>query len=276
VASVADMTWPGKIGISSVLLLTAFCVIGSIVTDRPEADLGQISLGPSLQHPLGTDFSGRDNLLLVIHGGPDMLLLAAVAGILTTAIAIAVGAVGGGVGGWTDRILLWCTDLWLTLPRFILLIVIASFADITSTTALAVLLALFSWPPLARQLRSEILSLRSREYVEAAGLLQLGWTNLIIRQMLPSIAPFLVVATIQSMTQAIYQQVGLAFLGLVPLTDNWGVLFSTSYAQNVLYSPTAAWALLSPVLAIVILQMSLVFASRGLEEFFSPQLRGRR
>jgi peptide/nickel transport system permease protein len=86
-------------------------------------------------------------------------------------------------------------------------------------------------------------------------------------------APFLIIATIQAMTQAIYQQVGLSFFGIIPLTDNWGTQFSVAYRQNALYSPTAAPTVLAPVVAIVLLQLGLVLTSRALEARFDPRLR---
>lgn len=266
----------GRIGMLGLALLTLLTFVGSRVTDAPRSDPGQIALGPSSEHWLGTDLAGRDNLLLAIHGGEYMLVLAFVAGLLTMLIAAFVGGIGGAVGGIVDRVTVWITDLWLTMPRFVLLLVIAGLFRIRSNIVLAVVLAIFGWPALARQIRSAVLSLREREYVEAARLIDLGWFDVIVKQILPAMAPFIVISTIQAMTQAIYQQVGLAFLGLVPLTDNWGVLFSVSYAQNAIYSPTAAYSVLTPVVAIVALQVSLVFTSRGLEEALTPTLRSDR
>nr|WP_246221304.1 ABC transporter permease [Phytoactinopolyspora mesophila] len=190
-----------------------------------------------------------------------------------SAIAVGVGLLGAFSGGLVDRIVVRLTDVWLTVPRFVLLLVIASLYPVSSTVALAALIAIFGWPYLARQIRAQALSLRSREYVEAARLLQLRTSHILLRYLVPAIAPFVVISTIQAMTQAIYQQVGLAFFGLVPLQDNWGVLFSAAFRQNALYLPSAAWSLLAPVAAICFLQFCLVLTSRSLEELFDPRLR---
>jgi peptide/nickel transport system permease protein len=263
----------GILGLGGLLLLSVTSAVGRFLLDSPRTDVEAILQSPSPDHPLGTDFAGRDNLLLLVRGGWDMLELAVVAGLLMSAIAVGVGLLGAFSGGLVDRVVVRLTDLWLTVPRFILLLVIASLFPVDSTAALAALIAVFGWPYLARQVRAQALSLRSREYVEAARLLQLRTSHILLRYLVPAIAPFVVISTIQAMTQAIYQQVGLAFFGLVPLEDNWGVLFSAAYAQNAIYLPAAAWSLLSPVAAICFLQFCLVLISRSLEELFDPRLR---
>jgi peptide/nickel transport system permease protein len=179
-------------------------------------------------------------------------------------------------GGLVDTVLTGFTDIWLTVPRFVLLIVIASLVRIDSTLALATLIALFSWPALARLIRSQVLSLKRREFVEAAQLLDLGAPHIIAREMLPNMMAFIVVSVIGGMTQAIYAQTSLVFLGIVPLTNNWGVLFSLAYNRNALYDPSAAWSLLAPMGAIIALQLCLVLLARALEESFNPRLRAER
>jgi peptide/nickel transport system permease protein len=263
----------GGFGVGGLLLLMVTSTMGRFLIEPPRTDVDAILRPPSLDHPLGTDFTGRDNLILIVRGGWDMLELAVVAGLLMSSIAVCVGLLSAFLGGIADRVLVRLTDLWLTVPRFILLLVVASLYPVDSTMALAALIAVFSWPYLARQIRAQALSLRSREYVEAARQLQLRTGHILLRYLVPAIAPFVVISTIQAMTQAIYQQVGLAFFGLVPLEDNWGVLFSAAYAQNAIYLPAAAWSLLAPVAAICLLQFCLVLTSRALEELFDPRLR---
>ena len=274
VPHLSRMPASGRLGLAGLVILTLVALLGPLVVHAPRTDTAAIIQAPSAAHVLGTDFSGRDNLALVVHGAREMLLLAAVAGLVMVVIATAVGLSAALSGGLLDTALVQVTDLWLTVPRFILLIVVASLVRIDNTVVFAVLIAVFGWPALARQVRSQALSLRRREFVEAARLLDLGFAHILLRQVLPVMAPFVVIAAIQGMTQAIYQQVGLAFLGVVPLTDNWGVLFSVAYGQNALYLPAASWSLTAPILAICLLQISLVLTSRGLEEAFNPRLRG--
>jgi peptide/nickel transport system permease protein len=266
----------GMIGVGGLLLLVITSAAGRFLTERPRTDVEAILESPSLDHPLGTDFTGRDNLHLLVRGGWDMLELALVAGLLMSAIAVAVGLLGAFTGGLLDRVVVGLTDLWLTVPRFVLLLVIASLFPVDSTVALAALIAVFGWPYLARQIRAQALSLRRREYVEAARLLQLRTSHILLRYLVPAIGPFVVISTIMGMTAAIYQQVILAFFGLVPLEDNWGVLFSVAYGQNAIYLPAAAWSLFTPIAAICLLQFCLVMTSRSLEGLFDPRLRSSR
>jgi peptide/nickel transport system permease protein len=266
----------GVLGIVGLLTIVIGCAVGQFLIHPPITDVTAILQSPSAAHPLGTDFTGRDNLVLVVRGGWDMLELAFVAGLLMSAIALTVGLLGAFAGGFVDRFVVGLTDLWLTVPRFILLLVIASLYRVSSTVALAALIAIFGWPYLARQIRSQALSVRRREHVEAARLLQLRTGHIVLRYLAPAIAPFVVISTITGMTGAIYQQVILAFFGLVPLEDNWGVLFSVAYGQNAIYLPAAAWSLFAPVAAICLLQLCLVLTSRSLEGLFDPRLRGNR
>jgi len=264
----------GVTGVVGLVVIIIACAVGRFLLPVPRIDLEAIITGPSWVHPLGTDYTGRDNLHLLLRGGWDMLQLAAVAGLVTAGIAVTLGMLGAFLGGTVDKVIVLAIDAWLTAPRFVLLLVIASLVRVQNMLALAVLIAVFAWPYLARQIRAQALSLRRREYVEAARLLQLRTPHIIVRYLVPAIAPFVVISTIQAMTSAIYQQVGLAFFGLVPLDDNWGSLFSVAYQQNALYYADAAWSLLMPVAAICLLQFCLVLTSQALESRFDPRLRG--
>lgn len=263
----------GAIGLALLAGILLLALVGPLVAP-PEmrAHVERIYEGPTAAHPLGTDFQGRDNLVMLIHGGRDVILLAALTGFLTTLIAVGVGALSAFLGGLADSVLTGIADAWLTIPRFLLLAVAASLVRLESVWMLAMLLAAIGWPGLARQIRAQALSLRSREYVEAARLLDLGPAHIIFREMLPNMSAFIVIAMISAMTQAIYAQTGLVFLGLVPFGNNWGVMFSLAYAKNAIYQPNAAWSLLAPMGAIALFQLALIWLSRALEEIFNPRI----
>lgn len=264
----------GVIGglILAALILTAF-VGPLLVPAEKQARVERIYQSPSAQHPLGTDFQGRDNLILLIHGGRDVILLALAAGLLTTLAACVIGGSSAWFGGATDRLLMTITDIWLTLPRFLILVVLSGLVRLDGVWSLALLLAAFGWPGLARQIRAQVLSLKRREYVEAARQLDLGAAHIIFRELLPNMLGFITISLIAAMIQAIYAQTGLVFLGLVPFGNSWGVLFSLAYAKNALYLPSAAWSLLAPMGAIILFQLGLVLLSRALEEVFNPRLQ---
>jgi len=266
-----------KIGLLGFLLLLGLVLMSYlgplVVPPETKANTAQIYKPPSLEHPLGTDFQGRENWVLLVHGGAEVISVAFLAGLLTTAIAVIIGAFSAFLGGKADELIMTVTDLWLALPRGILLIVTAYFVSLKDVWALALFLSLFGWPSLARQVRSQFLSLKKREYVEAARLLNLGTPHILFREMLPNMMSYILIALIESMTGAIYSQTYLVFLGLVPFGNNWGVLFSLAYAKNAIYNPNAMASLLVPMGGIVLLQLSLIMFSRSLEEIFNPRLR---
>lgn len=264
----------GLIGGVLLVCIVLLALVGpAIVPPETQAHVDRIYQGPTAAHLLGTDFQGRDNLIMLIHGGRDVILIAVLTGLLTSLIAVVVGALSAFLGGAADTLLMGIADVWLTLPRFILLVVVASLARLENVWTLALLLAVMSWPGLARQVRAQMLSLRNREYIEAAQLLDLGLAHIMFHELLPNMLAFLAIAMITAMTQAIYAQTGLVFLGLVPFGNNWGVMFSLAYARNAIYQPDAAWSLLAPMGAIVLFQLALIWLSRSLEEIFDPRLR---
>ncbi|MDX9991599.1 MAG: ABC transporter permease [Anaerolineales bacterium] len=264
----------GFVGFILLLLLILMSFVGPLIV-QPEvrADITQIYKPPSWAHPLGTDFQGRENWIMLVHGGAEVIEVAFLAGVMTTIIAVIVGAFSAFLGGKADELIMTVTDVWLALPRGILLIVTAYFVSLQDVWALALFLSVFGWPSLARQVRSQFLSLKKREYVEAAQLLNLGTPHILFREMLPNMMSYILIALIESMTGAIYSQTYLVFLGLVPFGNNWGVLFSLAYAKNAIYNTNAMSSLLVPMGGIVLLQLSLIMFSRSLEEIFNPRLR---
>lgn len=264
----------GFFGLIVILVLVILSFVGPFfIPPQTVSNVSAINKPPSVEHPLGTDFMGRENWVMFIHGGREVITVAFLAGLFTTVIAVIVGAVSAFIGGKVDSTLMTITDIWLTLPRFLLLVVIATIIALDSSWTLALFLAVIGWPGLARQIRSQFLSLKQREYIEAAQLLDLGRPHIIFREMLPNMMSFIIIAMIQSMAAAIYSQTGLVFLGVVPFGNNWGVMFSLAYAKNAIYNPNAAASLLVPMGGIILLQLGLVLFSRSLEEIFNPRLR---
>lgn len=264
----------GFLGFLLLIALILMSFVGPlIVPPETRAHVEAINKPSSAQHPLGTDSQGRENWIMLVHGGRDVILIAFLAGVMTTIIAVTVGAVSAFFGGRVDNLIMTATDVWLALPRNILLVVTAYFIAMQNIGTLAVFLALFGWPSLARQVRAQFLSLKKREYVEAAQLLGLGAPHIIFREMLPNMMSYILIALIEAMIGAIYSQTYLVFLGLVPFGNNWGVLFSLAWAKNAIYNPNSRASLLVPMGGIVALQLSLIMFSRSLEEVFNPRLR---
>ena len=265
----------GRAGMLIFLMILLFSLVGPLIIPYPQdADVNNIYKTPTLQHLLGTNYAGKDNLTLIIHGGRDILQVAFVAGLVTTVIAVVVGALSGFLGGKVDTFLMEVVNIWLTIPQFPLLVVLAGMVQLSSNLMLAILLGVLGWPGLARQIRSQVLTLKRRDYIESAIVLDLGIYHIITRELLPNIMSYIAISMVFAMTSAIFQQTGLVFLGLVPLTgSNWGVMLSLAYSKGAIFNSRAVWNVLSPVMAIIIFELSLVLISRSIDDVFNPRLR---
>ena len=265
----------GLFGFIMTLLIILISFIGPLLwPPETSANVAQINKGSPPEHWLGTDFQGQDNLRKIINGGRDIVTIALVTGVLSMLIAVVVGSFSAFIGGRVDSILMEFVNIWLTIPKFPLLAVLATVLALKDVVMLSVLMALLDWPALARQVRSQVLSLKSREYIEAATMLDLGTPRIVFRELLPNMMSFIAISTIFEMTHAIYQQTGLVFLGIVPYSSaNWGVMISAAERRGVLFNPQAAWSILAPMAAIVLFQLALVSFARSLDEVFNPRLR---
>ncbi len=245
------------------------------ITNNPaNADL--VVSDPSLgaPHLLGTDTQGRDLFSHIINGGTSLIMTAVLAGLFSTIIAVVLGSLAALIGGVVDNVLTSAANFVLTIPAFPLLIVLAALIRLDNTILLAVLIAALSWPVLMRAIRSQVLSLRERDYVEAAVALDLGLRHIITREILPNMMSFVAINFIFAVTSAMYQQVGLIFLGMAPINDyTWGVMLYFGRTRGTLFSADSANMVLAPVVAIAMFQVSMVLFARALEEMFDPRLR---
>jgi len=265
----------GLIGLVGVGAFVVTSYIGPLVVPLTNSvDIANVYRTPSLAHPLGTDFQGRDVLNQIVYGGRDILSVAFLAAFFSTAVAVTFGSLAASSGGKVDTIVVVLADIVLTVPHLIVLIVVAAIFRPEGFLVLALLLASLQWAGLLRQVRAQILSLKEREYVEAARSLDLGLFHVIFREMLPNMASYVSIHFIFAMTGAVYAQVGLIVLGLVPLSGaNWGIMLYFAQSQGALYFRDSFWYILSPILAISLFQLSLVALSAGLEDVFNPRLR---
>jgi len=265
----------GLFGFILVVVIVLLSFVGPLVwPPEDSANVADINQGISAKHWLGTDFQGQDNLRKIINGGRDVITIGFLTGILATLIAVSVGSFSAFVGGRVDTWLMDLVNVWLTIPKFPLLAVLATVLSLKDIVTLSVLMALLDWPGLSRQVRSQVLSLKQRDYVEAATMLDLGTPHIIFRELLPNMMSFIVISMIFTMTQAIYQQTGLVFLGIVPYSGaNWSVMITAAQRRGVLYNPQAMWSILAPMGAIILFQLGLVSFARSLDEVFNPRLR---
>jgi peptide/nickel transport system permease protein len=229
---------------------------------------------PSAAHWLGTDNLGRDILMQIISGGRSVVYVGALAALLTVAVGVTLGALSAVVGGWLDSLINGIAEIVLTIPKFPLLLVLAGFIQLNSPTGLALILAAISWGSLMRAIRAQVLSLKERDYVQAARALGLPTSHLLFKEIMPNMMSYILVQFVINMTEAIYSQIGLVFLGIVPLeANNWGVMLQYAWRFGAIFSANSRWFLFCPIFMIILLQFSLVTMSRSLDEVFNPRLR---
>ena len=264
----------GFLGFLIFIFFVLMTTVGTmIVPQETRADITAIYAQPSWEHPLGTDSQGKDIMSQIVHGGRDILQMALLTGIISTFVGITLGSVSAIIGGRFDAFLTMMADIWLTIPRFPLLAVIATLIKLNDLLILALLLSFLSWAGLYRSIRAQVFSLKERDYVEAATALDLGLWHIIFSEVLPNMMSYIAISFTFGMTSAIYAQVGLVFLGLVPLTRNWGVMINLAWTQGAIFFKDSIYFIMAPVMAIALFQLSIVWMSRSLEEIFNPRLR---
>ncbi|MBO0344506.1 ABC transporter permease [Roseibium sp. CAU 1637] len=220
------------------------------------------------QYPLGTDALGRNVIAGLAYGAQVSLLIGLVSTVVSLAIGIPLGAFAGYFGGWIDDSLMRFTEFFQTVPSFALAIVLVAIFE-PSVMSIIAAIAIVSWPPVARLVRGEVLSLRSREYVEAAVLSGQKTSTIIWRQILPNtLSPIIVLASLMVAT-AILLESSLSFLGLGdPNMMSWGYMIGA--ARTVIRQ--AWWLSFLPGLAIVLTVLSLNLIGEGLNDALNPRL----
>ncbi|MEL7433288.1 MAG: ABC transporter permease [Chloroflexota bacterium] len=272
----------GFIGFLGIVFFIVLTVFGPLFVDyegRPQMDrraegANSLYASPSAEFPLGLDWQGRDILSHIVYGGQVLIITSLQAGMLSTVVAVALGSIAALAGGRTDGALNALANLILTIPNFPLLLVLASIVNFNSNFMLAVLLAALTWPALMRSIRAQVLSLRERDYVEAAVALDLGLGHIVMREVFPNMISYIAINFIFSVRSAMYSLVGLVILGMVPLREpDWGIMIWNAQTRGAFYNPQALWMALAPITAIALFQLSLILFTRSLEEMFNPRLR---
>ncbi|MFI6502685.1 ABC transporter permease [Nonomuraea typhae] len=238
-----------------------------------DADL--ISKPPSWAHWLGTDPQGRDVVALVVKGSRYVLLSAAVTAVITVVVGTGLGLFSGFKRGRWDTVLMRVTDMKLTIPGLPLLLVLATVWKFSNPFQMGLVLGLLGWGGVARAVRAQTLSLRERGFIEAARGLGLSTPHIVGKELLPSMAPYIAMNMLIAVTGAVYAQVGLFFLGVLPYeSDNWGVMLNLAVFQaGAMIQPLALGYLLGPLLAILLLTLGIVLVVDAMDEIFNPRLR---
>ncbi|NUW34010.1 ABC transporter permease [Nonomuraea sp. SMC257] len=265
--------------LAGAVILAGFVVMAvfgpMFYPDNLPGDANAITRPPSWEHWFGTDPQGRDVLALVITGSRYVLLSAAVTALITVVFGTGLGLFSGFKRGRWDTVLMRVTDMKLTIPGLPLLLVLATVWKFGNPLQMGLVLGLLGWGGVARAVRAQTLSLRERGFIEAARGLGLSTGHIIGKELLPSMAPYIAMNMLIAVTGAVYAQVGLFFLGVLPYeSNNWGVMLNLAVFQaGAMITPYALGYLLAPLLAILLLTLGIVLVVDAMDEIFNPRLR---
>jgi peptide/nickel transport system permease protein len=263
-----------KLAVGS-LVVFVLVVIVSLIGGRfwkyGYADItDQFSTPPSLEHPMGTDDIGHDTLAQVLRGSQKSVQVALMVAILATVIGAVIGALAGYYRGWVDSALMRFTDLVLTIPSIAILAVLASTvaSQAGNWFFIGLVLALLQWTYIARVVRGTFLSLREKEFVEAARALGASDTRIMFRHLLPNATGSIIVNATITVAVAILVETALSYLGLgiKPPDTSLGLLISTGQQA----ATTRPWLFYFPGLIIVIIALTINFIGDGLRDAFDP------
>jgi peptide/nickel transport system permease protein len=262
------------LGLAVMVILYVVTLVTPLIAPYDPSEQGNIVLTrylpPSLEHLMGTDKFGRDIFSRVLYGARISLTIGFIAVGISITLGTLVGALSGYFGRWVDAVLMRFTDMMLSFPRLVLLIVVIALFE-PNIYLVVIVLGLTGWMGTARLVRGEVLSLREREFVQAARALGMGDGRIIFRHIIPNtMAPVIVSATL-GIGQTILTEASLSFLGLgvQPPTPSWGNMVADGRDALI----TAWWIATFPGIAIVLTVVAFNLLGDGLRDALDPRLR---
>ncbi|WP_049903534.1 ABC transporter permease [Halococcus agarilyticus] len=267
-----------RIGLFLLGLFVLMGTVGVLVVEVPHPNEGPAYVKPFVnpEFILGTGKTGQDIFAQIVHSTPAMFQMILAGALFSTVMGTTVGTVSGYVGGWVDTVLSTITDIVVTIPGLPLIIVLGALINPENPYVVGVLLTANVWAGVARAIRSQVLTLRHAEYVEASQAMGLSTRYSIFSDILPNIMPYVTVKFANSARFVIYSSVGLYFLGVLPFsTQNWGVMMNLAYNTGGIYLGIGLHWLFFPMLAIVLLILAFIFVAQGLDRVFNPRARAR-
>jgi oligopeptide/dipeptide ABC transporter ATP-binding protein len=265
--------------VGSALLLffvVLAAVPGLIAPDDPRAKIYARGAGPSAHHLFGTTAYGEDVFSQLVWGTRQSIVIAFAVGGLATLIAVLVGVSAGYLGGTTDGVLSLITDVILVIPIFPLIIVIAAYERNSGLFTLVIVLGLLGWSYGARQLRSQTLSLRTREFLEAARVRGERKLYVIVHEILPTMTSLILASFLGAALYAVLFAAGLQFIGLGdPNSQSWGTMLYWAENNEALGAGMPYWAIM-PGVCVALLGAAFALLNYAFDEISSPSLRLRK
>ena len=265
-------------GLAILVALTVLALAAPLFIHASDLDVvnapGQPLSPPSARFILGTDYAGRSILTLLIWGTRPSLAIGVLATALTMILGSSIGLLAGHYGGILSRVLMAVTDWFIALPVLPLAIALAAVLG-QGDTSITIAIAVTSWPGTARLIRAQTLAVEARPFIERAKALGARDGQLVLRQVLPNVAPFILVSATLTVSGAIITEVTLEFLGLGNPTEvSWGGMINQAFFQGAV-TRGAWWYILPPGIAIVIVALAFTMIGRSIENILNPRLARR-
>src|SRR5947199_7309914 len=262
------------VGLALLLVFTILAVVPQLFTSvrDPNARAFELSLPPSAHHLLGTTAFGQDVLAQLIWGTRQSLEVAVVVGALATVLSVVIGLAAAYLGGVADGMLSMLTDVFLVIPTFPLIIVIAAYAGKGNLLVVIVVIVITGWSYGARQLRAQALSLRNREFLEAARVRGEKSLYIIVFEILPNMTSLIVAIFFGAALYAVLAAAGLQFIGLGdPNSLSWGTMLYWAQANGALLAGSPVWVL-APGLCIAALGGAFALSHHAFVQIVLPLL----
>jgi peptide/nickel transport system permease protein len=281
----------GVIGLAILVLFASLALapelfVGPLQTATTAT--GDSFAAPSAAHVLGTDELGRDMLNLTVHGARISMTIGLLATLITIVVGVLVGIVAGFVGGLVDAILMRISDFFLVLPTFVLALILAPVileivgddAEVLGIRAtlmvIIVVIGLTSWATTARIIRSQVLSLKERMFVDRARAIGAGPARIMRRHILPNVVNLIVAQAVLTFAAAVFTETTLSFVGLGdPFAPSWGQILDSAQESG---APGlgAWWYIAPPAACVVLVVLAFTLVGNALDDILNPKLSGRR
>jgi peptide/nickel transport system permease protein len=263
-----------RIGMFMLLVFILAAVLAPLIAPYdPRAAVGTPSEGPTPAHWLGTTDNGEDVWSQLLWGAQTSLIVGIVAGLISTIVGLVIGLTAGYSQGIVDEILSFLTNLALVVPVLPLIVILASYSPVRGLGMIIFVISITGWAYAARIKRSQVISLRTRDYIAAAKLAGDRTPRIIMREIMPNMTSLIVVGFMGAALGAIGGEAGLSFLGLGdPQTVSWGGMLNQANIGGALLTGQLAW-LIAPGLALALLITSFTLINFGIDALSNPQLR---
>ncbi|WP_336789663.1 oligopeptide ABC transporter permease [Paenibacillus sp. MMO-177] len=258
-------------GLIAIGIITLCAVFAPFLTAyAPTTVTDSFGSAPSWKHPLGTDQVGRDMLSRLIYAARVSLAVGIGSVVISAAIGTVLGLISGYIGGWVDGVIMRITDIFMSFPYIMLILVVSSIVG-PGLLNIILILGVLGWPGVARLVRGNVLSIKQMDYVKASVVLGYRMPRILFRHILPNtVAPILIYAT-SGVAGAILDEAALSFLGLgvQPPTPSWGNMLASAQSLSVLTSQPWLWV--PPGVMIIIIVLSINFIGDALRDTLDPK-----